>query len=69
VLDLQKLLLKLGITSKIKPRIAGTPPGRQYRLSIYRNDNFIKFKEIGFSVPMHKERLNRILIKNGVASD
>ncbi|HIJ11787.1 TPA: hypothetical protein HA278_07035 [Candidatus Woesearchaeota archaeon] len=61
--DIQSLLLQLGITSHVKPRIGGTYGTIQYRLSVYRKENFQKFKEIGFTVPLHFERFTKICEK------
>tara|TARA_Y100000310_G_scaffold343317_1_gene450365 strand:+ start:2202 stop:2951 length:750 start_codon:yes stop_codon:yes gene_type:complete len=55
-LDLQKLLDQVKITSTVRPRIGGTPPGRQYRLAIYGKVNFSEFRKIGFSLKSHRER-------------
>jgi intein/homing endonuclease len=65
-LDIQKLLSHLDMTSTVNKRIGGTPPTTQYRLSIYRKDNFKKFKKIGFSLDFHKERFNKLLEKNNI---
>lgn len=64
--DIQKLLASIGITSHVKPRIGGIRKTLQYRLSIYRKENFIKFKDIGFSLDFHKERFNRLLLKYNI---
>ena len=61
--EIQNLLLKVGINSFLKPRIGGTHNTIQYRVSIYRGENFSKFKEIGFTVPMHVERFKLICEK------
>ncbi len=60
--DLQKLLLLIDINSKIQPRIGGggIRPQLQYRLSIYGKENFRKFKDVGFSIPLHKKRLEKM---------
>jgi len=65
-LDLQQLLLSLGINSFVRERIAGTPKTIQYRISVYRKENFEKFKEIGFTLPMHVERFQLICKKYGI---
>lgn len=65
-LDLQKLLLSLEINSFVRERIAGTPKTIQYRISVYRKENFEKFKEIGFTLPMHVERFQLICKKYGI---
>lgn len=59
--DIKKLLLQLNISSTVNTRIGGTHRTIQYRLSIYRTENFRKFEEIGFTLPMHIERFNKIL--------
>jgi DNA-binding transcriptional regulator WhiA len=63
VLDLQKLLLSLGINSFVKERIGGTYNTIQYRLSVYRKENFREFLKIGFTAPLHLERFNAICRK------
>lgn len=65
-LDLQKLLVSLGINSFVRERTAGTPKGIQYRISVYRKENFEKFKEIGFTLPMHVERFQLLCKKYGI---
>lgn len=65
-LDIKRLLLELEITSFVKERIAGTPKGIQYRISIYRKENFEKFKLIGFSMPLHVERFRQLCDKYGI---
>lgn len=61
--DLQKLLGSIGIISHVKTRIGGIRKTLQYRLSIYRKENFIKFKDIGFSSDFHKKRFSKLLAK------
>jgi len=61
--DLKRLLLQLNITSFVNERIGGTHKTIQYRLSIYSKANFIKFKEIGFSVPFNKKRFENLVKK------
>lgn len=61
--DIQNLLLSLEIHSFLRERIGGTHNTLQYRVSIYRGENFEKFKEIGFTVPMHVERFKLICQK------
>ncbi len=65
-LDLQALLNSLGIKSFVRERVAGTPKTIQYRISIYRKENFQKFKDIGFTLPMHQERFKLICKKYGI---
>jgi len=64
--DIKKLLEDLGIKSFLKERIGGTHRTLQYRVSIYRKENFEKFKEIGVSTPLHKERFKLICEKYGL---
>ena len=67
-LDIQRLLVKLNIKSFVKSRVAGTPPDIQYRLSIYRKENFQEFLKIGVSIPLHVERFALICKKYGIKS-
>jgi intein/homing endonuclease len=60
-IDLQKLLLTVGINSHVKDRIGGTHRTIQYRISIYSKSNFLKFSKIGFSIPLHEERFSKIM--------
>ncbi len=64
--DLKKLLKSLDITSNVKERIGGTHRTIQYRLSIYRKENFIKFKKIGFRVYFLKNRFDMLLKKHNI---
>lgn len=64
--SIKKLLKSIGIDSHITERIGGTPPTLQYRISIYRKENFEKFCNIGFSLPFHQERFSRLLTKYGL---
>lgn len=64
--DIKNLLNSLGINSFVKQRIAGTPKTIQYRLSIYRKENFEKFKLIGFTAPLHIERFDLICKKYSI---
>ncbi len=61
--DLHRLLKMLEIRSTVNERIGGTHKTLQYRISIYGKDNFIKFKEIGFSVPFNKDRFENLCRK------
>ncbi len=61
--DVQRLLNKLNIDSHLTytPRIK--QPSGQYRVSIYRKENFEKFKEIGFRIPFLENRFKLLLQK------
>ena len=61
--DLKKLLESVNISSIVKTRIGGTHNTIQYRISIYGKENIKEFGNIGFSIQMHKERLERALAK------
>ena len=61
--DLKKLLESVNITSIVKTRIGGTHNTIQYRISIYGKENIKEFAKIGFSILMHKERLEMALAK------
>lgn len=61
--DLKKLLESVNIASIVKTRIGGTHKTIQYRISIYGKENIKEFGKIGFSIQMHKERLERALAK------
>jgi len=65
-LDIQDLLSSLSIKSFLKSRIAGTHDTVQYRVSIYRKENFEKFKEIGFTNPLHVKRFKKICNKYNI---
>lgn len=65
-LDIEQLLLALGINSFVKERIGGTYNTIQYRVSIYRGVNFQKFKEIGFTAPLHVPRFKLICQKYNI---
>ncbi len=62
-LEIQALLNSLGIGSFVQTRIGGTHKTIQYRVSIYRRENFEKFKKIGFTSSLHVERFNLICQK------
>ncbi len=64
--DIQNLLSRLNIDSHLTyaPRVYQTSP--QYRVSIYKKENFAKFRDIGFEIPFLKERFERALIKHGI---
>ncbi len=66
--SIKRLLKSVGIDSHITERIDGTPPTLQYRVSIYRKENFEKFCNIGFSLLFHQERFSRLLMKYGIKS-
>ncbi|MBR9691380.1 hypothetical protein GOV06_01210 [Candidatus Woesearchaeota archaeon] len=61
--DIKKILASLDIESYIKPRIGGINRTRQYRISIYKKENFAKFKEIGFRIPFNKKRFVQLVKK------
>ena len=65
-LDIQKLLSQLYIGSTVNERIGGINRTLQYRLSIYRKSNFIKFKDIGFSIPFNHNRFEQLKIKYSI---
>ncbi len=60
--DLKVLLKSVQIESTVKTRIGGTHRTIQYRISIYGKENFRQFAKAGFSMQMHKERLERALL-------
>ncbi|MFH1682810.1 MAG: LAGLIDADG family homing endonuclease [Candidatus Woesearchaeota archaeon] len=64
-LDIKNLLASLNINSFLKKKAGGTYGG-MYRVSVYRKENFEKFKEIGFTAPLHVERFDLICKKYGV---
>ena len=64
--DIKILLQSVGITSFLKERIGGTYRTIQYRISIYRKENFQIFKEIGFTNPLHVERFKLICEKYNI---
>jgi len=66
--DIKILLSTLSIQSHITERMAGTPIGLQYRVSIYRKENFIEFKDIGFDTKLHKKRFKRLLRNYKIAN-
>jgi len=61
--DVQELLSEVGIKSFVRPRIGGTHRTRQYRISIYRKENFAIFKNIGWSTDFHKRRFRKLCVK------
>lgn len=63
---IKRLLESVGINSHVKKRIGGTNRTLQYRVSIYRKENFEKFKKIGFGLSFHKERFEKVLNKYGI---
>ncbi len=62
-LDIQDLLKSIGISSHVKSRIGGTNHTVQYRISVYRKENFIEFKKIGFTQPLHIKRFTDLCKK------
>ncbi len=62
-IDIQKLLHTIGIRSWLTyaPRIK--QKSGQFRLSVYRKENFIKFKEINFRIPHLRTRFEDLLTK------
>ena len=64
--DLKALLNSLRIDSFVKERIGGTHRTIQYRISIYRKENFIKFTNIGFRSNFLKNRFNMLLNKHKI---
>ena len=64
--EIHCLLKQLGIHSFVKKRIAGLHKTIQYRVSVYRKENFKEFKEIGFTASLHVERFNKICEKYGI---
>lgn len=62
-MDMNRLLTQVGIKSFVKERIGGTYNTLQYRVSIYRKENFQKFKEIGFSIKFNRNRFKKIVKK------
>lgn len=65
-MDINKLLAHAGITSFVKERIGGTYNTLQYRVSIYKKENFQKFKEIGFSVKFNRNRFKQLIKKYNI---
>ncbi len=61
--DIYNLLKSIDINSHLTyaPRLK--QPNGQYRVSIYRKENFEKFKEIGFRIPFLENRFNQLLKK------
>lgn len=61
--DIQRVLQ----TVEIKSHITFVPrpymSSGQYRVSIYRKENFEKFKKVGFRIPFLKERFQDLLLK------
>ncbi|HIH25847.1 LAGLIDADG family homing endonuclease [Candidatus Woesearchaeota archaeon] len=67
--DIHRLLKTLGIISTLTfaPRIK--QKSGQHRVHIYRKENFIKFKEIGFSIPFLEERFEQLMKKYKIAEN
>lgn len=65
-IDINKLLAHVGIKSFVKERIGGTYNSLQYRVSIYKKENFQKFKEIGFSVKFNRNRFKQLIKKYNI---
>ncbi|MEK6932595.1 MAG: LAGLIDADG family homing endonuclease [Nanoarchaeota archaeon] len=63
VKDVHKLLRDLGIRSSITFTPRPKQISGQYRVSIYKKENFIKFKKIGFRIPFLKKRFDDLLEK------
>lgn len=61
--DIKKLLLDLAIESHITFTPRPKQASGQYRVSIYKKENFVKFKQIGFRIPFLKERFKLLLKK------
>lgn len=68
-INLKRLLKSVAIESHITQRMGGTPLTLQYRVSIYRKENFERFCKIGFSLPFHQERFKQLLTKYGIWND
>ena len=64
--DIKRLFDQIGIKSFVKERIGGTYNTIQYRVSIYKKENFSKFKEIGFSVKFNRNRFKKLVRKYNI---
>ncbi len=62
-LDIKKLLFVVGIQSYHTYTTRPKQTSGQHRVSIYRKENFEKFKEIGFQIPHLKQRFKLLLKK------
>jgi hypothetical protein len=65
-LDIEKILGQVGVKSHVKERIGGTHRTIQYRISIYKKENFSKFKDIGFSIKFNKDRFTQMVKKYNI---
>lgn len=61
--DIKNLLVSLGIISHLTYAPRPKQPSGQYRVSIYRRENFERFKAIGFRIPFLRERFEQLLEK------
>ncbi len=61
--DIYSLLNSLEIKSHLTYAPRFKQPNGQYRVSIYRRENFEKFKEISFRIPFLENRFNLLLQK------
>lgn len=64
--DIKNLLESIGICCYLTYAPRYRQPSGQYRVSIYRKENFIKFKQIGFQIPSLKNRFNCLLDKYNI---
>ena len=58
--DVKRLLMTLSIDSHITFTPRPKQTSGQYRVSIYKKENFIKFKKIGFRIPFLKQRFQNL---------
>lgn len=61
--DIKRLLASVGIRSYITYTPRPTATSGQYRVSIYRKENFEKFRDIDFRVPFLRKRFRESLRK------
>jgi len=66
--DMQKLLLTFEIDSHLTFAPRPYMSSDQYRISIYRKENFERFKEIGFRIPFLKYRFQQLCNKYKINS-
>jgi len=64
--DIKKLLSSLNMESHITFTPRPKQKSGQYRVSIYKKENFIKFKDIGFRIPFLKDRFEKLLLKYNI---
>ncbi len=64
--DMKRLLKSLNIECHLTYAPRNKQSSGQYRVSIYRKENFIKFKQIGFDISSLKMRFNSLLEKYGI---